>query len=324
MMDPTYLINYLIFAAFLTLFALEIGVATLSLLSVEDYRAKLASYITPIWEVNGTFIVFYLVNFEVSYPSLLYMAGTIYITIALLGGLILILRNSFLAYSEYISGDTGRRFLRIYAVSTIIVAFLALSILSSSVSGIGINPETVSINILAAIFNPFNILMFVSVALITLFVSSNTFNIARIKRYSAALLLLALAIVYLILREYVPYTLSGALGAPMLAFYVLTAIVAGLSLTSFKYTGYISIAWFFIAVVMFGVLEYPFIFGGKVDITQYITTSTMAGAALPITVIGGSMVIASLAYLIYINYAGRGRRAYGKGAGLSDTAGDKK
>jgi hypothetical protein len=74
---------------------------------------------------------------------------------------------------------------------------------------------------------------------------------------------------------------------------------------------------------MFGVLEYPFIFGGKVDITQYITTSTMAGAALPITVIGGSMVIASLAYLIYINYAGRGRRAYGKGAGLSDTAGDK-
>jgi len=323
-MDATYLTNYLIFAAFLTLFALEIGVATLSLLSFEDYRTKLASYITPIWEVNGTFIVFYLVNFEVSYPTLLYLAGTIYIALALLAGLIFILRNSFLAYSEYISGDTGRRYLRVYAISTITVAFLALSILSSSVSGVGINPQAASIDILTAIFNPFNILMFLSVALITLFVSSNAFNITRIKKYSAALLLVALAIIYLILREYVPYTLSGALSAPMLAFYAFTAVVAGLSLTSFRYTGYVSIVWLYIAVIVFGALEYPFIFGGRVDITRYLTTSTMAGAALPITLIGGLMVIASLTYLIYISYIKGRRGAYGRGAGHGDGPGAEK
>ena len=49
-----------------------------ALFAYEKYKEKLMRYITPIWEVTGTFAVFYVVNFEATFPTLLGVAGTIY------------------------------------------------------------------------------------------------------------------------------------------------------------------------------------------------------------------------------------------------------
>ncbi|MDE1856294.1 MAG: hypothetical protein KGH49_03620, partial [Candidatus Micrarchaeota archaeon] len=78
-MNPLYLVNYFIFSVFITLFLLEVGSAILALFSYGAYRDKLRRYLLPIWEVDGTFAAFYLVNFEVTYPTLLGIVGTIYI-----------------------------------------------------------------------------------------------------------------------------------------------------------------------------------------------------------------------------------------------------
>ena len=159
-MVALYTLNYAIFAIFLCLFIIETGIGVLSIFAYGTYRNSIRKYLLPIWGMDGTFAVFYLVNLIATYPTLDGVAYA-YIIPVLLSAIFFLLRNVFVSYSEYI-GDIKFETLcmKIYGTSTIIMSFIVISIFASATSGIGvtISKNAVSVSLITMLFNPFNLL----------------------------------------------------------------------------------------------------------------------------------------------------------------------
>ncbi|MGI0141617.1 MAG: cytochrome d ubiquinol oxidase subunit II [Candidatus Micrarchaeales archaeon] len=311
-MNIPYTINYLIFSAFLTLLIFEIGVAILSLAFYKDYKARLRKYLLPIWEVMGTFAAFYLINFEVTYPTLLPFAGTVYILPVLVAGAFFLLRGAFIAFTEYLNRpESDGRYIKIYSISTLMVAFLALSVLDSGVSGIGISLANTSINLVSLLFNPFNILMFAGVVLISMFVVSNYFEVYKLNKLGILYAAVGIVLVLFSLYQYAPSIFSNILSnLYLLAISIILLLITIVAyLKKSKYANYLVVFWLFLSINLFGVVQYPYFFGGQ-NITAYLAASAISGAEIAITIIGGMFVVVALGYLIYLNYIRAQEEAY--------------
>ncbi|MCL4343674.1 MAG: hypothetical protein JRN26_00425 [Nitrososphaerota archaeon] len=307
-MNAEYIINYTVLSAFLTLFIAEIGSSFVFLIN-RGYYQKVKNFITPLWGPIGTFAIFYAVNTEATYPSALSLVGTMYITLGMAAGLFFILRNAFIMYSEAHSNKRMDIIYReIYIIMTLIVAFLVVTIFSSALSGIGVNLTTVSINPLVAMFNPFNILFFISVALIALSISYVQFGVkegGKIVPVIAAVLAYIIVIVSSII--YLPYFLNSLSTGTYLL--IISLIVAAIGLVTYllgkPFSKYIMGIWLFLSIDMFGMIQYPYLFGGVAKYTQFLNNSSMALYVSYVTAIGGTLVALYLAIFFYVNYVKR-------------------
>ncbi|MDE1865882.1 MAG: cytochrome d ubiquinol oxidase subunit II [Candidatus Micrarchaeota archaeon] len=306
-MNTLYILNHVVFSVFMTLLLVEGGFAITALVAYEKYKERLMSYITPIWEVTGTFAVFYVVNFEATFPKLLGVVGTLYALPLLVAAALIILRNVFLIHGEY-QGDVGReaRYLKIYALSTVVALVILLSVLSSAITGAGINTTAVTAS-LAMYLNPFNLIAIASALLVSLSLAIGIFRIGNLDRLGWLPLALAFALFYIGIAAFAP-SLSANLGAFVgfiAAFVILVAVLGILQARSWKHSGKLSVFAVLFAIGLVGMIEYPYIFGSA-DINAYLNSSALAGPIVTITLVGGSIVAASLAYLIYISYLRRG------------------
>lgn len=305
-MSFMFSVNYFIFSIFLTLFGLEVGIAITMLLEYDKYKDTLKKFLMPLWEVTGTFAIFYFVNLEATVPSLLLLLGTVFVAPLLFAAIFFILRNAFLSYSEYMGDKVSeKRYLHIYAISTIIVAFIAISVLDAGVSGIGINASAYSINLLHLFANSFNILMFIGIALFVVFVAAVFFNIKEYRWITALAPVLGIIVVALALHSAAIYIFSNALtyGLPeLIGLLAILAITLFLYFKGKRYSKYIAVIWFLLSVNFFGFMQNPYLLGGSVNINQYIATGTMAFYVNLVTLIGGAILVVSLTYFIYISY----------------------
>jgi cytochrome bd-type quinol oxidase subunit 2 len=308
MIDVQYMINYTVLAAFLTLFIAEIGSSFIFLIN-RQYYPRIKNFITPLWGPIGTFAIFYAVNTEATYPSALSLVGTMYIALGMAAGLFFILRNAFIMYSEAHSNKRMDLIYReLYIVMTVIVAFLVVTIFSSAISGIGVNLSQDSINALTAMFNPFNVAYFISIALMALSVSYVQFNVREggriVPLVSAAL---SYIIIVAVSEKYLPYF------APALAsnYYVLaiSLIIAAVGFVAYflgkSISKYIMGIWLFVSIDMFGVIQYPHLFGTATEYTKIINKSKMSLYASYVTAIGGFLVALYLVIFFYVNYLKR-------------------
>ncbi len=312
-MNVIYTLNYAVFAAFFTLFVIEVGIAASFLISYRD-KDRLKRYLMPVWEITGTFAVFYLVNFEASFPTAIKIIGSAYLVPLLIAAMFFIFRNAFIAYSEYISNVRSERtFLRIYSVATIITAFVVVAVLGSGVSGIGINVQAMSANIYAMLFNPFALLLFVSVALIGIFVISVFFGLGRRKRLVYTSAPIAILLIFAALYLYDRYALVNAAAYwPILAFTIaLLAVVMYLDAKAKKASRYAVVAWLFWAIMYFGMIMYPYWFGGTVNSQSYLVNAITGRYTVAITITGGVFLVGALTYFIYIAYLKRPNGAVG-------------
>ena len=300
-MNFLYIVNFAILAAFLTLLIIEIGIALLSLFYYEGYREKLRKYILPIWELDGTFGVFYIVNTAITYPTLVGALGIYFVPLFLIA-LFFILRTAFIAYSEYI-GSNEKRYMQIYAISTLAIAAIAFSILDSAVSGIGINLTSSSANLVLLFINPFNVGMIIGVTLISLYVTSHLLEIVQAARQSTY----TLPIAYLFVIEgswaYSQTFFSSILSHWYLLFasIILLAIAVLMSYKKNRYAHWAAILWLFIAINLYGLTLYPHIFGSA-NVIGFITTGALGTASLWINLIGGIIVVIALSYFIHLTY----------------------
>jgi len=300
-MNIFYLANYAIFAAVLTAFSMEIAAALFASISYERFKDSIAAYIAPLWGINGTFIVFYLVNFEATFPNLLAPIGTMFILPAMLIALLIILRNTtIISWELHPDAAKEKRSIRVYSAVTALVGFVAIAVLSAGVSGIGVNFAASTANIATVLFNPYDILMFIAILLI-----AYTMGCVHFKRDGQALppSLSAIVAIFLVLiassisARHIVANVSANL--PFLAA-VVALLIATLVLYKLKSraAGVVSLIWLYSAVLFFGFLEYPYIFG-SVNSAVYTPQGTAAVGLSAITVIGGSILIASLALLLY-------------------------
>ncbi len=304
-MNMIYLLNHAIFAAFLSLIAVELGISVLGLAGYKDYWKKMKPYLMPMWEINGTFAVFYIVAFEAMYPQLLTLVGTAYIAPALAAGLFFILRNAFLSYSEYIGSEKHeKRLVGVYGISTIIVAVLAISILTSAVSGSGVNVPLQSISI-AAFANVFNILAILSIVLIAIFCTKVLFGF----RGNAVLDIgmVALGIVAIIIGayagpSYLLFSLRSNFDIALFVFELLFLfVVAVLHASGKRLARFLVIPWLFSAILAFTVFQYPYLFGMEINMLAYTASGAISGYVVFITVAGGLMLAVSLLFLLYMS-----------------------
>jgi cytochrome bd ubiquinol oxidase subunit II len=303
MMNALYLVNHVIFAVFMTLLLMEGGFAITALVAYEKYKARLMRYITPIWEVTGTFAVFYVVNFEATFPKLLGVAGTLYAVPLLVAAALIILRNAFLIHAEYV-GDLKKeaKYLKIYAVATVAALILLLSVLSSAMTGTGISVST-GVSTLQMYLNPFNFIVIVSALLVSLSLAASVFRIERLERLAWLPLVLAVALFCIGISMAVPLV-SASLASSLPLVAVFLALLLALCIARAKNligSGVPLVLAVFLALTLLGVVEYPYIFGST-NITGYLNSSALAGPVMLITLVGGAIVTVAFAYLVYLSY----------------------
>lgn len=303
-MDILYLINYGILAAFLSLLIIETGVGMLSVMDIARYRDSVKKYILPIWGVEGTFGVFYVINSIATYPGIVAIAAAYMIPI-LLAALFFLIRTVFIAYSEFIFDiKEEHKFRQVYGLSTIFVSFILVAIFCSALSGIGVDASVPSISTVTVLFNPFNILVFVSVALIALFTASVFFHVKSVTRPSYIFLPLSMVIFIAAVYLYVPSIYASIqsyyhlLGASVL---IMIGVIV-LDISGSRYTKHAALLWIFASIMMFGVVQYPYLLGGSATYTSFMTNSASAAAIALITLAGGTLLTIALLLFVYINY----------------------
>jgi cytochrome bd-type quinol oxidase subunit 2 len=288
----------------------------LALGNYKNYNAKVQRYINPIWEVDSTFAVFYLVNFEATFPKLLSLSGTLYVAPLLISFIFLMGRNAAMAYSEYIeSHRLEEDYIRLYALCTLIALFLIISVFNSTISGIGVNLSSASLNFVKFFLNPFNLLMVSAFLIFSVYVTSNYFNEYTFRRCNFMLMLIGISVVYLALAIYLPYILTNAVRYAIISipFAAISIFVLYLSISMNKKRSLAAVVWFAIAVLFFELLQYPYIFGNLVPTTNYLTNSASGQGIAMITAIGGAILVASLSYFIYIAYVKKEKKISIKG-----------
>ncbi len=303
-MNLLYFLNYLILATFLALFFIELGVSML-ILGNTNIRKKLLEFINPLWEVNGTFAIFYVVNLEASFPLLIPAIASLYEAPLLIGIIMLLLRNAFIVYSEYVASDSDSSvYSKVYAVATLAIGAIAVSVLTSFIWGIGINSSTMTVDLFYIVFNPFNVTIAALVLLIILQLTSKMFaeNIKFITNTYSIFVSFSLlaATIYLYSTAIFPVQL-------MLAWYVVSVI------SLIVYFAYLSkretlrikagIANTLFIIFLFSMLTYPNAIGGKLDLNAYSAAPSMALAIELISICGAAFLAFALYYFVRINYS---------------------
>lgn len=302
--------NYIVLAAVLSLYILELGAALFLILGYNKYRQRLAAYVAPIWEITGTFTVFYIVSFEAFYPGLLTAVGTLYILPAILILVFIILRDAFLAFSEYMNDKkTETEFSAIYGLSTIIALFLVITVLNSSISGAGVSLSPLSANYTYMILNPFNVLMFFSILALVIACSAIFFGIRNLKLIISSLFIF-LVLLIIALYGYVNYIYLNLVNNffDLVPALIILLLVFALYLKKSKYTRFLIIPFLFTSILTFEFLEYPFILGGTVNLNSYLTSSANSYYLGIITTIGVIFITIGLGYFVYVQHLHRKKK----------------
>lgn len=306
-MDILTIINYIIFAIVFTLFLIELGTAILVLADYKKYRNRTSSYIAPIWEITGTFSIFYIVNLEASYPSILPIVGGLYIFPVLLAATFLIIRDAFLGYGEFITNKKSElTYSKIYGVCTLIFMFLILSVLTSSITGTGVNLGNTTINFLVLLINPFNLLMFIAILCLVTFAASIFFEVRDPSVQIVSIFVAVLIIVYAT-STYAPAIFVNLLNNIwyILPPFVLLVGILYLHAIRHKFTKALTFAWLFLSTLTFEILGYPWLFGSMANINSYLTPSVNTVYVVLFTALGGIFLAAALGYFIFVHNAHR-------------------
>jgi cytochrome d ubiquinol oxidase subunit II len=148
--NPEVFLNGVIFAMFFAIISTELMAASAIIFKYEESTRKVFYYLVPIWEITGTFFVFYVVNVEALIPDALPILAYSYISYILIFIVIYITRNVSIISAEFIFKNKwkiNRRMLySLYAIMTYVLGFFVLVIYTSLMSGHGLNITTRTFN----------------------------------------------------------------------------------------------------------------------------------------------------------------------------------
>ena len=201
-----YTYIFLIAATILLLIGIEIALA-LSFFINNDLYKKYENLFLSMWEITGTSIVFFVVQYEALFPSLLIPIAYSFYSLIFIILFLFIFRNIGIGFFEgkSINKEYSKRDILIYLFGTLIMAILLVSILSTAITGYGI--KIVNGNIVWGpfiIFNYFTLLLLLSTILFVLGIIGYIFNVKKFKIYGLIGYLLALLDIYLY-ENTIPY-----------------------------------------------------------------------------------------------------------------------
>ncbi len=293
----TYItINYVLLAIVFTFLFVE-GMSAISFIYDRKSLPVVKKYLDPIWAITGTFVVFFVVNIEVLFPSILPPIDYMYVFPILLAALLFIGRNVFLVFSEYIWKDSKFSQLmlaRIYSLITFVIIIILLSIFISIISGAGTNATLTGFSTSAFLSNPYTLGFILGALLIAFGLSFVFYKIEKMKVLSpvatvVGLLLFVFSISRLNLNvNYITYALAAAIALVSIIYY----------LTGKARREIVFIAAF-LSIISINFLNYGKVFGTK-SLTTYLNNSAVAFAGILVTIVGGVLLTGMLLFFLYM------------------------
>ena len=216
-----YTYIFLIAATILLLIGIEIALA-LSFFINKDVYEKYENLFLSMWEITGTSIAFFLVQYEALLPSLLVPVAYSFYPLIFIILFLFIFRNIGMGFFEgkSINKEYSKRDILIYLFGTLIMAILLVSILSAAITGYGI--KILNGNIfwgLFIIFNYFTLLLLLSTILFVLGILGYIFNVKKFKIYGLIGYLLVLLDIYLYTN-----TIHYLFFVPLIILLILTSV----------------------------------------------------------------------------------------------------
>ena len=293
----TYItINYVLLAIVFTFLFVE-GMSAISFIYDRKSLPNVKKYLDPIWGIVGTFVVFFVVNTEVLYPSIMPAIDYMYVFPILLATLLFIGRNVFLVFSEYIWKDSKFSQLilaRIYSLITFVIIIILLSIFISIISGIGANATLTGFSAAIFLSNPYVLGFIAGTLLIAFGLSFVFYKIEKIKVLSPISTVLGLLLfVFSISRlglsiNYVTYALAAAIALISILYYVTGK--------ARREAIFITV---FLSVISINFLNYGKVFGTE-SLTAYLNNSTVSYASILVTIVGGTLLTVMLLFFLYM------------------------
>ena len=298
---PFY-INFAIFSVFLTLFVTELMGAVLLLVAYDAAKKKVLPYVVPIWEVTGTFAVFWVVTADFAYPSMLLPVASLLAAWIVVFLIFLVARNASISFAEYIVKQRWldeRTLYRVYALSTMLIGVVVVVILSAIVSGAGVDLATLTFSAWGWLTAAGSVPYLLGVLLIAVGLAPVFYAVEAMRRWSVPITVAGVAVEVAALGLYSRAFLVWPLLVPALLT-VLAAVLFVIPRTAPVVTN----------KLVFGVvsgliiysqtfLVYPTAFGGRLNVNAHTTSGPMVAAFEILSVLGAVIVGALMAlYLL--------------------------
>ena len=294
--------SFLIFAVFATLLITEIMGSVLLLIAWDSVKSGVLEYIVPIWEVTGTFGVFWVVVVDFSFPGILIPAAHIYAVAIMLFLILIVARNASIVFGEYIIKKgwlDEKKLYRAYSISTIALGVVVLTILSSIISGKGVDLAGEVFNIGTWLGSGGSYAFILGTLLIGIGLAPVFYGLKPLR--FIALPATATGVVLSILSYYL---YMPSLVSPLILIPAILTLLVPVLFSIGKAYPIVTNKLVFAAVsvvILFSLnfLVYPKAFGKALPVDSVTTSGPMAGAFFAITLIGGALLAAMLVIYLF-------------------------
>jgi cytochrome d ubiquinol oxidase subunit II len=296
---------YGVFSVFAVLLLVELMGSIYLLLFWRQAMSKVLEYILPTWEITGTFAAFVVVMGAFAYPSLLVPIAGTFASVFVIFLIFFVARNASLAFAESIIKrrwlDSAKLY-RFYAVSTLILGIIVLVLLSSLVSGAGVNLTDKTFSLGSWASSSGSLLFVIGTLGIGIGLAPVFFALNSLKCIILPMTGIGIGLSILAYYLFSPSFVSSLLLIPV----ALTLLLGVLFVLSRKTAIIVSNKVIFITIISTAIfslqfLVYPSAVGGAVYVDAVTTSGPMTSAYLAITAVGEIMLAIMLGF--YINVA---------------------
>ena len=297
-------LNLIIFSVFFTVAATELMAASAILFRYKESEKKVFRFLLPIWEITGTFFVFYVVNLEGLAPDVLPLLAYSFISYILIFLILYVLRNTVIVSAENIwkNSRVNRRLLySAYAVVTFVLGAMVVMIYASFLGGHGLNYTAETFSLVSFLkFLPDD--GFVIGIAVLFFGLAAVFYGLDVNRFLPLIVTAAGMIIAGISLLGLGDSNNTALFAipviftlllPLLWIFPGTRYIAEKKLV---FQGFIAISVFFLAYS-----QYPYLLGKTLLVPSILNNSAMQTQMFYATIIGG-VILLLLSYFFYDIY----------------------
>ncbi len=276
--------------------------SVLMLIAYDKVKSKVLGYIIPIWEVTGTFGVFWVVVVDFSFPSILIPAAHIYAVAIMLFLILIVSRNASIVFGEYIikEGWLDEKILyRLYSISTLALSIVVMVILSSIIGGKGVDIISAQLNLGSWLSSGGSYAFIIGVLLIGVGLSPVFYDLKALRAAALPTTILGVVVSILSFYLYMPSLLSPYIAIPVILT-ILVPVLFNLEKTYSLVTNKLFFAIVSVVIVFsLNFLVYPSAFGKTLAVDSITTSGPMAQAFFYITVIGGFILAAMITVYLF-------------------------
>jgi cytochrome d ubiquinol oxidase subunit II len=302
-------VNYAVFSVFASLLITEVMGSALMIFFWDTARPKVLEYAVPIWEVTGTFGAFWVVTSYFAYPGLLIPAAGMFAGLLIVFLILFVARNSSIVFGEFIVKRgwlDDEKLYRAYALSTLLLGVVFLVLLSSLISGAGVDLAAGTFSLVTWALSPGSIPFVVGTLLIGLGLGPVFFSLTSLRKMVAPLTVIGVVVSVASFYLYSPALVSWWVVVP-----VVITVLAALLFLSRRTAAVVSNKAVFIGVlgiIIFSLqfLVYPSVIGRALPVDSVTTTGVMALAYLTISAVGASLLAVMLAAYMTVVRRGDG------------------